>query len=328
MHFRSLLCIAFQVAVTSVWLPSDSPKPTHKFKASATLPPSASDNALADSQSVSAPASLPAGDGSAEVEAPANGAAESTTPSAEAIQEGAAKAATTSQAMAPQSADDCQAMCKPLARPLSEILPNVLVVGDHISSGYFHVVQGLLQQVASVQHASLFNVANDDGIPEGTCGSSVGAVSCIDEWLGVDTVWRVVVFNWGLLDIQPAMDVDEYVARIKKIYVKIFPHIATSGAAVWLSTTPTPPACTERPNTAIQELNVAVEKMWDASAKPPDVEDLNKIVEHACHANATTKGYPGSSPCEQLQDPVHERFNAFGNQIIGMHIAELIRSYL
>lgn len=259
----------------------------------------------------------------------ANAAASPAPASADGASPVPASGATVTQAPAtPATAEDCPNLCKPLARPLSDTLPNVLVVGDHIASGYFHVVQGLLQQVASVQRASLFDVSNEDNLPEGVCSTTVGALACIDAWLGADTVWHVVVFNWGLRDVSPSMDMDEYVARIKQIYVKIFSHIASAGAAVWLTTTPTPPGCLDKPNAVVQEMNDAVQAMWDAASKPPDVEDMNKIFEHACHANTTTRCYPDDCSCDQLQYPTNGTFNAFGNQFLGMHIADLIRSYL
>lgn len=240
---------------------------------------------------------------------------------------GKATATTTANSSPEPTEQECLSLCKPVARNLSEVVPNVLVLGDEFSKGYFHIVQALLQQVASVQHVSLFDVAVEDGIPEGVCGTTVGVLDCVDTWLGNGTVWHVVVFNWGLHDIVPEMNTTAYVSRIKQIYVKIFAHVATAGAAVWLSTPPMPPGLTDKPNTAVVDINDAVEALWGNSSTPPEVDDLHKVIEHACHSNSTTRCYPDDCACEQLQDS-SGKFNAFGNQFIGMHVAEVIRTYL
>jgi len=232
-------------------------------------------------------------------------------------------------------AQECDTVCRPVLRPLNPNLPNVLIVGDQISqaeTGYMPIVRSLLAGVADVQHAAMFDVEDENHIPLGVCGSSYGADTCMDSWLGKETVWDVIAFNWGLQDICPSVygkvAVDDYVAAVRRMYIRMLYRVAAKGKIIWHTTTPVPPGHTARSNSDVIELNDKVEKMWSTVKHKPDTNDLYKAVIHACHANKSTRCYPEECGCPQLQRIDSEKFTASGKQFVGMLVASAIKDAL
>lgn len=247
-------------------------------------------------------------------------------------------AATPTNAVPPRQAlgpTQCNEACNPLTEPLSTEKPNVLIIGDQVSQGnggYLAVVKTLLNGVAKVQHVPMFNVDNPGGIPLGPCGSSIGAEVCMDAWLGQDTVWDVISFNWGLQDICPVMygnvTVDEYVMNVKKMYIKAFGRLADKGRIIWFSTTPVPSDHPYRKNEDVIAINKAVDGMWAAASKPPVQFDLYGTVEHHCHLFANSRCFPESCGCPALQLPTSVKFNDDGNALLGATVAYQILEVL
>lgn len=68
-------------------------------------------------------------------------------------------------------------------------LPNVLIIGDSISIGYFKPLQERLKDIAVVSHN------------QGNAQHTANGLKKLDEWLG-DTHWDVIHFNHGLHDLK------------------------------------------------------------------------------------------------------------------------------
>jgi acyl-CoA thioesterase-1 len=119
----------------------------------------------------------------------------------------------------------------PVIPPNPNNLPQVLLIGDSISGGYFPGVAKALEGKAVVAKST------DNG--EST---TVGVIK-LDGWIG-DTKWDVIHFNWGVWDIYGwqyeadhrspaayAKRLDELVTRLKKTGAKL----------IFATTTPVPP---------------------------------------------------------------------------------------
>lgn len=74
-------------------------------------------------------------------------------------------------------------------------LPNVLIIGDSISIGYYPFVKELLEG-----NIFITRPFRDDGSAENCAGTSNG-VKHIDRWIG-ETKWDLIHFNFGLHDIK------------------------------------------------------------------------------------------------------------------------------
>jgi lysophospholipase L1-like esterase len=74
-------------------------------------------------------------------------------------------------------------------------LPNVLILGDSISIGYYPFVKDALEGKVNLHRPTL---------PQGgfeNCAGTTHGVSKIKEWIG-DTQWDLIHFNFGLHDIK------------------------------------------------------------------------------------------------------------------------------
>lgn len=110
-------------------------------------------------------------------------------------------------------------------------LPQVLLIGDSISGGYYQPVAKALEGKAVVAKSG------DNG------ESTAVGVMKIDGWLG-DTKWDVIHFNWGVWDMygwqyasddrSPAM----YAQRLETLVVRMK---KTGAKLIWATTTPVPP---------------------------------------------------------------------------------------
>ncbi len=87
----------------------------------------------------------------------------------------------------------------PLVQSPTAGLPNVLIIGDSISIGYFEPTKQLLEGKAEVYHN------------EGNAQHTAHGLAKLDEWLG-DTKWDVIHFNHGLHDLKYIDDTGRMVA--------------------------------------------------------------------------------------------------------------------
>jgi acyl-CoA thioesterase-1 len=78
---------------------------------------------------------------------------------------------------------------------LKQKLPNVLIIGDSISIGYYPFVKELMEGKAIINRPF-----RENGSPE-NCQGTTNGVKNIDRWIG-DTKWDVIHFNFGLHDIK------------------------------------------------------------------------------------------------------------------------------
>jgi acyl-CoA thioesterase-1 len=141
-------------------------------------------------------------------------------------------------------------------------LPNVLIIGDSISIGYFKPLQEQLKDIAVVTHN------------EGNAQHTAYGLKKLDEWLG-DTRWDVIHFNFGLHDLkyvdergrnasvetgkhqipidQYERNLDEIVKRLKKTGAKL----------IFATTTPVPDGTGFRAKGDAAIYNRAAEKVMN-----------------------------------------------------------------
>jgi acyl-CoA thioesterase-1 len=141
-------------------------------------------------------------------------------------------------------------------------LPNVLIIGDSISIGYFKPLQEQLKDIAVVTHN------------EGNAQHTAYGLKKLDEWLG-DTRWDVIHFNFGLHDLkyvdergrnasvetgkhqipidQYERNLDEIVKRLKKTGAKL----------IFATTTPMPDGTGFRAKGDAAIYNRAAEKVMN-----------------------------------------------------------------
>ena len=128
---------------------------------------------------------------------------------------------------------------------MSAVLPNVLIVGDSISHGYFPVLRDALHgTVAQLQHAPSNTGALEAGV---ACFNITTLLGSLGE---LPTPWDLVVFNFGLHDTAeptpPPLpralagaghSVANYMAGLRR-YTDLVLHSARAKRALWASTTP------------------------------------------------------------------------------------------
>lgn len=74
-------------------------------------------------------------------------------------------------------------------------LPDVLILGDSISIGYFPFVKKMMKGKANITRPFKENGNSEN------CQGTTNGIKNIDRWLG-DTKWDVIHFNFGLHDIK------------------------------------------------------------------------------------------------------------------------------
>ena len=125
-------------------------------------------------------------------------------------------------------------------------LPNVLIIGDSISIGYYPFVKEMMKEKALVTRPF-----KEDGSPE-NCQGTANGVKNIDKWIG-DTKWDLIHFNFGLHDIKhvdpltgknskdPEHPLQADLKQYKRNLEVIAENLTTTGAKlVFATTTPYP----------------------------------------------------------------------------------------
>jgi acyl-CoA thioesterase-1 len=118
-------------------------------------------------------------------------------------------------------------------------LPNVLIIGDSISIGYFKPTQALLDGKAIVVHNP------------GNAAHTANGLQKLTQWLG-DTQWDVIHFNFGLHDLKyvdeqgknisaekghQQIPMDEYEINLEALVTRLR---ATGATLIFATTTPVP----------------------------------------------------------------------------------------
>lgn len=221
----------------------------------------------------------------------------------------------------------CESSCKSSVDGRSSLLPNVLIVGDSVSMyemGYLSYVKKLLDGVARIQMMGSFG--------DGACGTSFGALACIDTWLDGGG-WDVISFNWGLHDICPQLygkvTPEEYIANLHELYRKMKQGLTAGGSVVFQSTTPVPPD-SNRNITDVYAINMLAQSLFANYTPPVPVSPLFDMVVTECQSNVSTLTYPFTSDCPQLQysDNVHftEEGRSFTGQVVANSILKVLKS--
>lgn len=129
-------------------------------------------------------------------------------------------------------------------------LPQILIIGDSISRGYFPFVQEKLQGIAQV-HC----------IPDNARTTDYG-LNRIDEWL-LNQNYDIIHFNWGLWDLRRdsiGISVEEYRENLDKLVKRLK---QTGAELIWATTTPVPDGAKVRNNGDVIEYNAVAQRIMD-----------------------------------------------------------------
>jgi len=224
---------------------------------------------------------------------------------------------------------NCSKTCRPRPSPLSSTQKNVLVLGDSIASpeiGYFNELERFLGTAVAVKFVSTTLT--------GVCGTSRGVLACLDGWLAGRTGWDVISMNWGMHDICPTyyrpIPRIEYEANLLIMHAKLAAALNPGGKVLWVSSTPVPPTYSFRNNSDVVDINARAAAIFRYLGVAQD--DLYTEVVKECRINETTRGYPQTSDCLQLQsNGVHFGFPGsesagrnFTGQCVGRAIDNLL----
>ena len=198
-------------------------------------------------------------------------------------------------------------------------LPNVLILGDSISIGYFPIVKELMEGKAIITRPF-----REDGNPE-NCAGTTNGVQHIDRWIG-DTEWDLIHFNFGLHDIKhvdpetgknskdPAHPHQADPKQYKKNLEAIVETLKTTGAKlVFATTTPYPdevggplrdPGMPEKYNKVAQK-----------------IMKKNGIMVNDLHAFVLPR-------MQELQRPNNVHFSEAGSRALAGQVAKVINDIL
>lgn len=184
--------------------------------------------------------------------------------------------------------------------------PQVLIIGDSISIGYFKPTQALLKGKAIVVHNP------------GNAAHTANGLKRLTEWLG-DTRWDVIHFNHGLHDLKyvneqgknvPAekgkqqIPIDEYERNLEEMVTQL----KTTGARlIFATTTPVPDG------TGIRVKG--------------DAEKYNRVAERVMkkHGIAINDLYSFALPrLEEIQRPQNVHFTQQGSELLAEQVANSI----
>jgi len=185
-------------------------------------------------------------------------------------------------------------------------LPQVLIIGDSISIGYFKPLQERLKDIAVVSHN------------QGNAQHTANGLKRLNEWLG-DTRWDIIHFNHGLHDLkyvdargrntsaktgkqqipleQYERNLDEIVRRLKKTGAKL----------IFATTTPVPDGTKIRVKGDAVIYNRAAERVMKKHRIP--INDL----------------YSFALPrLDEIQRPQNVHFNPQGSELLAEQCAKSI----
>eukprot|EP01052_Picozoa_sp_SAG31_P033755 SAG31_NODE_3857_length_3815_cov_2.961518_3_plen_607_part_00 len=231
--------------------------------------------------------------------------------------------------------------------PRNTWVPNVLVLGDVISSGaaggagYGPNLRQMLEHprprwtaspqaelnatgsLAAVQHGGGWGVA---GTKSAASASSATGAQCAKFWVG-DGGWDVIALNFGLLDCLPSASplAMEYVTNLEAVYHVARAGLAPGGKILWLPTTPVSTNNSLRINAScVSTANALASKLF---APKPDVVigDLDIVLAGVCESDSGD-GADHYCPALQQQDGVH--FTRAGQQFTAVVVAHAISRLL
>lgn len=221
-------------------------------------------------------------------------------------------------AQTPSTAESVEPPLYGLIAPedLNPALPNVLLLGDSISIGYYPSVREKLAGIA--------NVYRIRGTTEATIRQqgqlrldTNSAVKHIDEWLG-DQKWSVIHFNWGLHDVKLTrtgghqVELDRYEQNLRDLVSRLQ---QTQAKLIWASITPVPSgadagANARKPGDEIL-YNTAAKQVMEENGIP--IDDL-----YALAAPRLT----------EFQQHANVHFNNIGSAALGSQVAAEIKEAL
>jgi lysophospholipase L1-like esterase len=182
--------------------------------------------------------------------------------------------------------------------PMSDELPNVLIVGDSISHGYFPVLRARLNgSVAALQHAPSNTGALPSGVACWNISTTLGANGDLPK------PWDLVVFNFGLHDtseptpppLPEARPEANYMALLTR-YTELVLHSGRAKRGLWASTTPFMAAGVWR---TVETMNKNASELMN-SVGVPVVDLFGPIVRHCAPSGVLPYDYcdicSGSTP--------------------------------
>jgi acyl-CoA thioesterase-1 len=185
-------------------------------------------------------------------------------------------------------------------------LPQVLIIGDSISIGYFKPLQEQLKDIAVVSHNP------------GNAQHTANGLKMLNEWLG-ETRWDVIHFNFGLHDLKyvdargrnasvetgkQQIPVDEYERNLDEIVERIK---KTGAKLVFATTTPVPDETGIRAKGDAVIYNRAAERVMNKHGVP--IDDL----------------YSFALPrLKEIQRDSNVHFNPKGSELLAEQVASSI----
>jgi acyl-CoA thioesterase-1 len=203
--------------------------------------------------------------------------------------------------------------------PSKSRLPNVLIIGDSISIGYYPFVKEKLKGIAKLHRPML---------PEGgfqNCAGTTRGVEKIDQWIG-ETKWDLIHFNFGLHDIKHIDPLtgknsksfddphqaspDQYEKNLNLIVKKLK---NTKAKLIFASTTPYPDEGLKPAR------KPGMHKIYNSIALR--VMKKNKIFINDLHAFVMPR-------IKELQRPNNVHFSIYGSEELSKAVVESILKHL
>ena len=198
-------------------------------------------------------------------------------------------------------------------------LPNVLIIGDSISIGYYPFVKEMMEGDAFITRP----FREDDSAEN--CQGTTNGVQHIDRWIG-DTKWDLIHFNFGLHDIKHVdpltrknskdpshphqADPKQYKKNLNVIVGKLN---ATGAKLVFATTTPYPDDVTG----PLRDPGMP-EKFNKVALK---IMKKNGIIVNDLHAFVLPR-------MKELQRPSNVHFTESGSKVLAGQVASVIKNNL
>jgi acyl-CoA thioesterase-1 len=203
-------------------------------------------------------------------------------------------------------------------------LPNVLILGDSISIGYYLEVRKLLDGKANL-YRPLKQAKNLMMEPE-NCSGTLHGVQNIDRWLE-GRKWDVIHFNFGLHDLKhvskedpskPSANAEDPVQAPLDVYTKNMEEIvkklkATGATLIYATTTPVVPGC----NNPLRE----PESPGKYNAAALKIMTENKIAVNDLYTFCLPQ-------LEKIQQPKNVHFTDAGSTALAKEVAQKITEAL